>query len=466
MSRFHRRSNHFVSLNFAAFLALSAAGAFALPAQAAGVPGGIPKSVPKDDAAKDSTLKDGPSQPAVNSNACFFTTDKGQSLVQGSCDVRALQVSAKDGQLYAQNQLGLVSALVVGQGSDIRQARSWFEKAARHGYAPAQVNLAVTYINGWGTSQNYGAALNWLNAAAKQDHPGAYANLGILYMNGWGVRRDYAEAFKDLEIAARAGDAGAQSNLGYLYDGGLGVGQDYSAAARWYHLAAENGNALGQNNLADLYLRGQGVRQSYPQAFYWFQKSAQQGHTGARIKLGFLLMNGLGTAKDSSAAYAWILSASQAGDHRGDEYLTQLQRDLDKQHLAQATQQARSLGRNAAQLNVECEQHRERVPRVNARDAHSTVVCVAGQSMRERYGAPHQRVRATEDTQRPTSTVQKLGVIAGEAKRAGLLLKAGQSIKTDAPIRRKPQCRLRVDAMCSLLFDCCCDEIRQIDNTR
>jgi len=342
------RFNRFVSLNFAAFLTLSAAGAFAASGEAAGAP----KGLPKDDAAKHGTLRDVSSQPAVNSGACFFAADKGKSLVQGSCDVRALQVAAKDGQVYAQNQLGLVSALVVAQGTDIRQARSWFEKPARHGFAPAQVNLAVTYMNGWGVSQNYGAALNWLNAAAKQGHPSAYANLGILYMNGWGVRRDYAEAFKDLEIAANAGDAGAQSNLGYLYDGGLGVVQNYSAAARWYQLAAENGNALGQNNLADLYLRGQGIRQSYPQAFYWFQKSAQQGHTGARIKLGFLLMNGLGTAKDSSAAYAWILSASQAGDHRGDDYLIELQRDLDQPHLAQATQQARWLERNAAQRNV------------------------------------------------------------------------------------------------------------------
>jgi len=342
------RFNRFVSLNFAAFLTLSAAGAFAASGEAAGAP----KGLPKDDAAKHGTLRDVSSQPAVNSGACFFAADKGKSLVQGSCDVRALQVAAKDGQVYAQNQLGLVSALVVAQGTDIRQARSWFEKAARHGFAPAQVNLAVTYMNGWGVSQNYGAALNWLNAAAKQGHPSAYANLGILYMNGWGVRRDYSEAFKDLEIAANAGDAGAQSNLGYLYDGGLGVVQNYSAAARWYQLAAENGNALGQNNLADLYLRGQGIRQSYPQAFYWFQKSAQQGHTGARIKLGFLLMNGLGTAKDSSAAYAWILSASQAGDHRGDDYLIELQRDLDQPHLAQATQQARWLERNAAQRNV------------------------------------------------------------------------------------------------------------------
>jgi hypothetical protein len=46
------RFNRLVSLNFAAFLTLSAAGAFAAPAEAAGVP----KGVPKDDAAKGGTL--------------------------------------------------------------------------------------------------------------------------------------------------------------------------------------------------------------------------------------------------------------------------------------------------------------------------------------------------------------------------------------------------------------------------
>jgi TPR repeat protein len=301
---------------------------------------------------KDDKTKDASNRSDVNLSACFLAADRGKSLTEGSCDVRALQASAKEGQVYAQNQLGLVSALVTRPGTDIRQARGWFEKAARRGYAPAQVNLAVTYINGWGTAQNYGTALNWLNAAAKQGHPSAYANLGILYMNGWGVRRDYAEAFNYLQLAANAGDAGAQSNLGYLYDGGLSVVQDYSAAVKWYRLAAENGNALGQNNLADLYLRGQGVRQSYEEAARWFEKAAQQGHTGARIKLGFLLMHGLGTARDPFAAYSWILAACKAGDHRGDEYLSALQASLDQQKLAQATQHALSLEQQSAQINV------------------------------------------------------------------------------------------------------------------
>jgi hypothetical protein len=108
---------------------------------------------------------------------------------------------------FTLNQLGLVSALVLGKGTDIRQARHWFEKAARRGYAPAQVNLAVIYINGWGTAQNFGAALNWLTAAAKQGAVRAYADLGVLYMNGWGVRLDYAEA-RNTGAAAKASDFG------------------------------------------------------------------------------------------------------------------------------------------------------------------------------------------------------------------------------------------------------------------
>jgi uncharacterized protein len=269
------------------------------------------------------------------SASCFQADAHDKSLSEVSCNLAELRLAANSGRVYAQNQLGLLSALQMDRGHDIREARIWFEKAARRGYAPAQVNLAVTYLNGWGTPQNYGAALNWLNAAAKQGHPRAYANLGILFANGWGVRRDYAEALKYFQLAAAAGDSGAQANLGYLYDGGLGVVQDYAAAARWYRLSADQGNALGENNLADLFLRGLGVQQSYSDAFYWFQKSAQQGYTAASIKLGFLLMNGLGTHKDLLAAYSSFLSASQTGDHRGDEYLRVLESELSPQQLAQ-----------------------------------------------------------------------------------------------------------------------------------
>jgi TPR repeat protein len=149
--------------------------------------------------------------PKAAPGSCFSADGRDKSLREVPCDLSTLQVAARSGEVYAQNQLGLVSALKIENGRDIPDARAWFEKAARRGYAPAQVNLAITYLNGWGTPQNYGAALNWLTAAAKQNHPRAFANLGILYMNGWGVRRDYAEALKYLQLAANSGDAGAKA---------------------------------------------------------------------------------------------------------------------------------------------------------------------------------------------------------------------------------------------------------------
>src|SRR5437588_1507313 len=105
----------------------------------------------KNDAAKNLSKAE-----SAASNSCFLTQDSGRSLHGRSCNVAELEIAARNGQVYAQNQLGLFSVLIVEKGTDIRQARQWFEKAARRGYAPAQVNLAVTYMNGWGTEQNYG----------------------------------------------------------------------------------------------------------------------------------------------------------------------------------------------------------------------------------------------------------------------------------------------------------------------
>jgi uncharacterized protein len=105
----------------------------------------------------------------------------------------------------------------------------------------------------------------------------------------------------------------------------------------------EAGNPFGENNLADLYLRGEGIRQDDRAAFAWFQKAASQGHTGARIKLGFLYANGRGTAKNLVAAYAWISAATAAGDARGKDLLSSLEKLLTPQQLAYGREQAERL---------------------------------------------------------------------------------------------------------------------------
>jgi uncharacterized protein len=278
------------------------------------------------------------------------------------CDTKVVQHLAEQGQAFAQNQMGISSVLVIGPdyiapdpiGPDhaAQKALAWFQKAAQQGYAPAQVNLAVMHINGWGTPVNYGAALHWLHAAADQHFGRAYYNLGVLYLDGKGVRPDNDEAFYWFQRGAAAGDSSAQANLGYFYDQGMGCKRNLELAVMWYRKAADAGNPFGENNLADLYLRGEGIRQDDSAAFSWFQKAADQGETGARIKLGYMYAEGRGTKKDPEAAYAWIAAATAAGDPRGKELLHSLEQVLSAKQIAGASARAQEWIPRQGQLSA------------------------------------------------------------------------------------------------------------------
>ena len=235
------------------------------------------------------------------------------------------------------------AGLILREGRKLSDARKSMERAAEKGDVAAQINLAVFYMNGWGTRQNYAAALYWFQSAAKSGNALAHTNLGILYLNGWGVTRDYDEAARNFRFAAEHGETGAMVNLGYLSDTGLGTTKDQTAAAEWYRRAAERGDPLGQNNLADLYLRGEGVQQSDSLAFDGFQKAATQRQTAAMIKLGFLYMTGRAVRRNPETAYAWIMAASLAGDHRGDSYISALQSQLGAQQISRANERAHAL---------------------------------------------------------------------------------------------------------------------------
>ena len=256
------------------------------------------------------------------------------------CDSGLVQELARKGQVFAENQIGIASILAIGPDYNQKEALTWFQKAAGGGYPPAQVNLALMYANGWGTSVNYGSALHWLHAAAEQHFARAYYNLGILYLQGKGVRQDYAEALRWFRMGAEAGDTGAQTNLGYFFDQGLGCERNLAAAVMWYRKAAEAGNPLAENNLADLYLRGEGLPQDDSAAFSWFQKAAAQGQTGARIKLGFMYASGRGTRRDPETAYMWVSTANMAGDPRGNELLHSLEKIISPTQVSHAHERA------------------------------------------------------------------------------------------------------------------------------
>lgn len=292
-------------------------------------------------AASAQTSESLPGNTCVSAEMVRLLAREGNSVRVSSGSVL---VSQKPGS--RENEKGIALTRASNTARTLQAAYQWFEKGARRGYAPAEVNLAVVSLAGWGTAPNAGTALYWLREAARQGYALAYFDLGILYLNGCGVQQDYHEAFRLFKQGANAGNSAAQMNLGYLYDHGLGVAQDREQAAQWYSKAAESGLAQAQNNLADLYLRGEGVARDESEAFSWFQKAAQQGHTGARIMLGSMYAEGRGTAKNVQAAYEWISAASLQGDTRGSGILRELEQQLTGEQVAQSKAGAASLAKS------------------------------------------------------------------------------------------------------------------------
>ena len=106
---------------------------------------------------------------------------------QRVCDGRIVRAMAQHGRMFEQSQMGISSILAIGPDYSEKKALNWLKREARRGYAPAQVNLAVMYVNGWGMPVNNPAAVKWLQAAADQKFARAYYNLGILSLEGRGM---------------------------------------------------------------------------------------------------------------------------------------------------------------------------------------------------------------------------------------------------------------------------------------
>ena len=146
--------------------------------------------------------------------------------------------------------------------------REW-TPLAKQGNVNAQYNLGVMYENGQGVPKNYKTAVKWYRLAAEQGNAAVQYILGQMYRQGRGVSQDYKTAVKWYKLAAEQGSAFAQYNLGMMYSKGQGVSQDYRTAVKWYTLAAEQGDADAQGNLGVMYAFGTGVLKDYVYAHMW-----------------------------------------------------------------------------------------------------------------------------------------------------------------------------------------------------
>jgi TPR repeat protein len=151
----------------------------------------------------------------------------------------AAQNTAAAEQVYRQ---GLASYKKGDYGTAVQQ----FRQAADQGYAKAQYNLGIAYLQGKGVAKNDQEGINWFRKAADQNFAPAQYNVGIAYAQGLGVPKDPRQAVEWYQKAAKQGFDPAQYNLGTSLYQGQGVAKDPVMAYVWLSLAAAQGNQDAQ----------------------------------------------------------------------------------------------------------------------------------------------------------------------------------------------------------------------------
>lgn len=107
--------------------------------------------------------------------ACGDTSDPKILFEQGKYEkaYELWQPLAINGDLTAQNYLGIHYYLGLGVRRNYKQAETWFEKAANGGLPDAQYNLGVMYENGEFVSQDYVTAYMWFFVANQNGNSNA-----------------------------------------------------------------------------------------------------------------------------------------------------------------------------------------------------------------------------------------------------------------------------------------------------
>ncbi|ATX78732.1 hypothetical protein Ga0123461_0280 [Mariprofundus aestuarium] len=217
--------------------------------------------------------------------------------------------AARQGHLKAATAFGIMSASGVGVTADPQQALLWLNKAAEAGNAKAQTALGIVYSETPGFDHNYSEAVSWLQKAAASAQTDAQNNLAVMYALGKGIDKDLKQAYTLFQQAAKK-DAKAQYNLGVMSLRGIHVTQNEAGAVSWFKKAESGGNSNASPTLALLYHLGRGVSYNETLATHRYQEAAGNGDLNAAFNLAILYYNSSNFAK----AFRNFLQAANGGD--------------------------------------------------------------------------------------------------------------------------------------------------------
>lgn len=169
---------------------------------------------------------------------------------------------------------------VTGEAFDKAKALDHMRRAAEHGHAPAQADLAFAYFNGSDLlPKDLNQSAAWFGKAAAGGSVIAQCMLGDFYRNGWGgLQTDPERALGYYRKTATLADrcaAKSQYALYVAYESGSGVKRDLKTATRWLKKSAEAKNPQAQATLGHNFVKGHGVARDEETGMDWIRKSRE-----------------------------------------------------------------------------------------------------------------------------------------------------------------------------------------------
>jgi len=129
---------------------------------------------------------------------------------------------AEAGLTCAQLRLGWMYHSATGTPEDWLEAESWYRRAIAAGSPESEFYLAAL-CSAKGEPAN---ALEWFEKSARHGYAPAIYHLGRMYLHGAGVALDEEKAYRYFEEAARAGHLFARRNIARrMAYGRCGIGQ-------------------------------------------------------------------------------------------------------------------------------------------------------------------------------------------------------------------------------------------------
>ena len=162
-----------------------------------------------------------------------------------------------------------------------------FRELAKQENVNAQFNLGLMYEHGLGVSNDTAIAAEWYTLAALQGKAEAQLRLGVLFESGIDTKQDFESAVKWYRRAAEQGLAEAESRLGKAFQLGQGVIQDDVLAEKWLLRAANKDVTAAQIMLGELLFAIGFPPNTNSNAYMWMSIAASSGDKYAKKKIRF-----------------------------------------------------------------------------------------------------------------------------------------------------------------------------------